>query len=295
MSMRALKQGIRAFMASEGFVFDTAPKKVEKKLAGRMGKKRYHRYCEVADQMRAGEVGIGELYRCVDNMDEAHLLFSHQADVSADIYTAIAAALLQLQPAPRSILDCGCGTGVFTRWLAETLEGVRVIGADREEHFIQMAAQRPSKGNYEVWSYSDTLPDAGRFDALVSCLGIDLPVIDGPQLENDQSWRTSEHYRERLAYLTPVLRSWRARAKDNATLTTICRISGPAEFLPFVDAATTAGWKLCTESFDRILVGEWEHMPLCIFDAGESHMMSELNVLFLWGGSEDAELEPSYD
>ena len=29
------------------------------------------------------------------------------------------------------------------------------------------------------------------------------------------------------------------------------------------------------------------------FDAGESHMMSELNVLFLWGGSKDAELKPS--
>jgi SAM-dependent methyltransferase len=282
MNTQALKQGIQTFMASEGFVFDTAPKKVEKKLAGRMGKERYHRYCEVADQMRAGEVGIGELYRCVDNMDEAHLLFSHQADVSADIYTAVATALLQLQPAPASILDCGCGTGVFTRWLAETLEGVRVIGADREEHFIQMAAQRPSKGNYEVWSYSDTLPDAGRFDALVSCLGIDLPVIDDPQLENDQSWRTSEHYRERLAYLTPVLRSWRARAEDGASLITVFRISGPAEFLPLVDAATTAGWKLRTDSFDRILVGEWEHMPLCLFAAADAHMMSEMEILLRW-------------
>jgi SAM-dependent methyltransferase len=287
MNTQALKQGIRTFMASEGFVFDTAPKKVEKKLAGRMGKERYRRYCEVADQMRAGEARIGELYRCVDNMDEAHLLFSHQADVSADIYTAVATALLQLRPAPRSILDCGCGTGVFTRWLAETLAGVSVIGADREEHFIQMAAQRQRNADFEVWSYGDTLPDAGRFDALVSCLGIDLPAIDGPQLEKDQSWRTSEHYRERLAYLTPILRSWRARAKDNATLTTVFRISGPAEFLPLVDAATTAGWKLRTESFDRILVGEWEHMPLCQFTADDAHMMSEMDVLFLWGGPED--------
>jgi hypothetical protein len=87
-----------------------------------------------------------------------------------------------------------------------------------------------------------------------------------------------------LAYLTPILRSWRARAEDGATLVTVFRIPGPAEFLPLVDAATTAGWKLRTESFDKILVGEQEYMPLCIFDAGESHMMSELNVLFLWGG-----------
>jgi hypothetical protein len=98
-----------------------------------------------------------------------------------------------------------------------------------------------------------------------------------------------------LVYLTPVLRSWRARVEDGATLITAFRISGPAEFLPLVDAATTTGWKLRTESFDKIPVGEREYMPLCIFDAGESHMMSELNVLFLWGGSEDAELEPSYD
>jgi SAM-dependent methyltransferase len=284
MNTQTLKQGIRTFMASEGFVFDAAPKKVEKKLAGRMGKERYHRYCEVADQMRAGEVGIEELYRCVDNMDEAHLLFSHQADVSADIYTAVATVLLQLQPAPMSILDCGCGTGIFTRWLAQNFVDARVVGADQEEHFIQMALQRPTKAIYEVWSYDDTLPDAGRFDALVSCLGIDLPLLDDPQLEDGQPWRSSEHYRERLAYLTPVLRSWRARAEDGATLVTVFRIPGPAEFLPLVDAATTAGWKIRTERFDKILVGEREYMPLCIFDAGESHMMSELNVLFLWGG-----------
>jgi SAM-dependent methyltransferase len=284
MNTQALKQGIRTFMASEGFVFNTAPKKVEKKLAGRMGKERYHRYCEVADQMRAGEVGIEELYRCVDNVDEAHLLFSHQAVVSADIYTAVATVLLQLQPAPMSILDCGCGTGVFTRWLAQNVVDARVVGADQEEHFIQMASQRQSKANYEVWSYGGLLPDASRFDALVSCLGIDLPLLDDPQLEDGQPWRSSEHYRERLAYLTPILHSWRARAEDGATLVTVFRIPGPAEFLPLVDAATTAGWKLRTESFDKILVGEQEYMPLCIFDAGESHMMSELNVLFLWGG-----------
>jgi SAM-dependent methyltransferase len=295
MNTQALKQSIRSFMAAEGFLFDTPPKKVEKKLAVRMGAESYKNFCNVADAMRASEVGISELYRCVENLSDAHLLFSHQSDVSADIYAAIAAALLQLRPTPSSILDCGCGTGIFTRWLAQTFQDARIVGTDREKHFIQMASQRPSKAKYEVWSYGDALADDERFDALVSCLGIDLPHIDDPQLENDQSWRTSEHYRERLVYLTPVLRSWRARVEDGATLITAFRISGPAEFLPLVDAATTAGWKLCTESFDRILVGEWEHMPLCIFDAGESHMMSELNVLFLWGGSEDAELEPSYD
>jgi hypothetical protein len=282
MNTRAITQSIRSFMVSEGFLFDTPPKKVEKKLAVRMGAERYRKFCNVADAKRAGEVGIAELYRCVENLSDAHLLFSHQADVSADIYAAIAAALLQLRPSPSSILDCGSGTGIFTRWLAQTFQDARIVGADREEHFIQMALQRPSKAIYEVWSYGDTLPDTRHFDALVSCLGIDLLLIDDPQLENDQSWRISEHYRERLAYLSPVLRSWRARAEDGATLVTVFRISGPAEFLPLVDAATTAGWKLRTESFDRILVGGWEHMPLCIFDAGESHMMSEMEILVLW-------------
>jgi SAM-dependent methyltransferase len=287
MNTQALKQSIRGLMADEGFLFDTPPKKVEKKLAVRMGAERYRNFCDVADAMRAGEVGISDLYRCVDILSDAHLLFSHQADVSADVYAAIGAALLQLQPAPSSILDCGCGTGVFTRWLAQTFEDACVVGADREEHFIRMALQRQSAANYEVWSYGDTPPDAKCFDSIVSCLGIDLPPIGGPQLENDQSWRTSEHYRERLAYLTPVLRSWRARAKDNATLTTVFRISGPAEFLPLVDAATTAGWKLRTESFDRILVGEWEHMPLCLFAAADAHMMSEMEILLRWQETED--------
>jgi len=40
-------------------------------------------------------------------------------------------------------------------------------------------------------------------------------------------------------------------------------------------------------------LGSGSSCPCAFFTAGESHMMSELNVLFLWGESEDAELEPS--
>lgn len=269
-------------MTSEGFLFDASPKKIEKKLATHMGRERYESYCDVADQMRAGEVGIAELYRCVDSLASAHLLFSHQADISVDIYTAIAGALSELKPAPESILDCGCGTGVFARWLAESFPTAQVVGCDREEHFVRIASERQSAANFQVWNYESRAPTPTLFEALIACLGIDFPHVDYPQLEDGQPWRSSQHYRDRTAYLTPIFRSWRSCAAEKSILLTILRVPGPEEFLPLIDAATTAGWKFDQDHFERILVGGWERMPFCTLTTAEPHMMSEMEILLRW-------------
>lgn len=276
-------------MASEGYLFDTPLKKIEKKLAAHMGNERYSRYCDLADEMRAGEVGVAELYRCVDSLTSAHLLFSQQADLSLDIYTAIAAALYELKPAPESMLDCGCGTGVFTRWLSKQLPAAQIIGCDREEHFVRIASERQSAANFQVWNYEGRAPTPTLFEAVIACLGIDFPHVDYPQLEDGQPWRSSQHYRDRMAYLTPIFRSWRSCAAEKGILLTILRVPGPDEFLPLIDAATTAGWKLDHDHFERILVGGWEHMPFCRFTVAEPNMMSEMEILLCWQQADHSE------
>lgn len=279
---KTLKHSIRSFMASEGYLFDTPLKKIERKLAAHMGKEEYDHYCDVADQMRAGEVGIAELYRCVNSLAPAHLLFSHQASLSMDVYAAMAAALSELNPAPESILDCGCGTGVFTRWLAEHFPAAQVTGCDREEHFVRIASERQSTANFRAWNYEASTPSPTLFEALIACLGIDFPHVDYPQLEDGHSWRSSNHYRERLAYLTPIFRAWRSCAVDEGMLLTILRVPGPDEFLPLIDAATTAGWKFDQDHFERIFLGSGERMPFCRFTAAEPNMVSEIEILLRW-------------
>lgn len=289
MSKNTLKQSIRSFMTSEEFLFDTSPKKIEKKLAAYMGKERYESYCDVAGQMRAGEVGIAELYRCMDSLTSAHVLFSHQTNVSLDIYAAMVAALSRLEPAPESILDCGCGTGVFARWLAEHFPAAQVTGCDRAEHFVRVASERQSAADFQVWSYEAGAPTPTLFDALIACLGIDFPNVDYPQLEDGHSWRSSNHYRERVAYLTPIFRAWRSCAVDKGVLLTILRVPGPEELLPLIDAATTAGWKLDHDHFERVLVGGWEHIPFCRFTVAEPNMMSEMEILLCWQQADHSE------
>jgi len=279
---KTLKHSIRSFMASEGYLFDTPLKKIESKLAAHMGKEGYDHYCDVADQMRAGEVGIAELYRCVHSLAPAHLLFSHQANLSVDVYAAMAAALSELNPAPESILDCGCGTGVFTRWLAEQFPDAQVTGCDREEHFVRMASEQQSTANFNVWNYEANPPATYSFAALVSCLGVDFPHIDYPDLENGSPWRSSEHYRERIAYLTPIFRAWRSCAVDKGILLTILRVPGPEEFLPLIDAATMAGWQFDPNRFERVFLGGGERMPFCRFTAAEPNMISEMEILVCW-------------
>jgi SAM-dependent methyltransferase len=68
------------------------------------------------------------------------------------------ARLLAEFPQARSVLEVGCGTGHFTRWLAD--QGVRAVGLDRSEVMLTEARRR--SGARYVLGDAQALPFADR-------------------------------------------------------------------------------------------------------------------------------------
>jgi ubiquinone/menaquinone biosynthesis C-methylase UbiE len=79
------------------------------------------------------------------------------------------AVLDALQKRPRrAILDLGCGTGLFTRRMRDTLQGARVVGCDFSSGMLQHAS-RAHAGVKWVRGNALGLPFAeGSFDTVVS-------------------------------------------------------------------------------------------------------------------------------
>lgn len=78
--------------------------------------------------------------------------------------------LRTLAPRPgESLLDVGCGTGFFTRGLAEHATTVRVLGVDTNRAWVQYARRRDEgRASYAV-ADARALPfETGSFDLVVS-------------------------------------------------------------------------------------------------------------------------------
>lgn len=70
----------------------------------------------------------------------------------------------------KNILDMGCGTGYFTRKLAET--GAKVFGCDIEPNMLNIAKtseqEKPIGISYDLYDVRKTLYESGFFDVVVS-------------------------------------------------------------------------------------------------------------------------------
>ncbi|MDY7227546.1 class I SAM-dependent methyltransferase [Hyalangium rubrum] len=68
------------------------------------------------------------------------------------------------------VLDVGCGTGLLTRGLADSVE---VVGLDLSPEMLELARQGRPSGTWRVHSYHEPLPpELGRFDVVlaIGCL-----------------------------------------------------------------------------------------------------------------------------
>jgi len=107
---------------------------------------------------------------------------------SAEEERAITMDLLEISPGER-LIDVGCGTGNYTRWLArETRDGL-VVGTDASEAMVAAAAARDSADNaaYLRADACDLPFDDGSFDAACS-VGV-VHMIEQPMAAIDEMVR----------------------------------------------------------------------------------------------------------
>jgi SAM-dependent methyltransferase len=107
---------------------------------------------------------------------------------NAEEERAITMNLLEISPGER-LIDVGCGTGNYTRWLAKAARNGLVVGTDASEAMVAAAAERETADNaaYLRADACDLPFDDGSFDAACS-VGV-IHMIERPMVAIDEMVR----------------------------------------------------------------------------------------------------------
>jgi SAM-dependent methyltransferase len=199
---------------------------------------------------------------------------SHQAALTERCFlSALDLVEDRLAPGAR-VAELGCFVGDTTRWLALRHPSIHVCGIDRLEHLVTAAkALAPPNCTFVCSEYEDLAETEGRFDALISVLGIDFPTtVPDPNRSNLFAEDPSDSLEVRRCsdFLMPILEAWRRIARPNAAASLVLRIPSFERFWAFNRAARAAGWSLPATSLRRIDGGGEGSLPAFVLTAASS-------------------------
>ena len=100
---------------------------------------------------------------------------------SPEFLAPLAKAVLEVKPAPESVLDIGCGTGIGTLFLAREFQHARVRGIDISEEMISVAHSKigldpEGRVAFKVADASDLPYDEDSFDLVTQ---LNMPAFFG--------------------------------------------------------------------------------------------------------------------
>ena len=270
-----LNMRLSSHLVDEGFLLHSKTAQIERRLKKLMGPKRYEMYLDSCDAANSGESSTAEMYRSVQTKEEAHLLFSHEAETIVAVDEWLTTKVAELARPPSNIADLGCCTGAFCSWLKSELPKTNVVGFEREKNLLDIAIDNYRGTTFHLWDYSsDQKSPMGNFEILVTGLGIDF-VRSSPNAPlGSASRRDLPEYKACLQQVTPVLENWRSISRDDAKLFGVLRIPSAPCFLAVVDAAAHVGWAIQLDECSWINTSEKERFPCLAFNAASAQTIS---------------------
>ena len=269
-----------------GIRFDLAEQEILAEIKKIMGGKRHTTWRTASLARQEGRGCPEEEYRALHTAEEVNTLFSLQSHASLKVCDWLATQVSEARLQEGHIGDLGCGAGVLAGWLAKQHPACQVVGLDALPNMVQVAAssQKARNLSFRSWDYANAAyPEPHAFDVLVSCFGVDFPILRAmpPHSLVGEPVRKEPLYRQMHEFLRPFFRGWRTAIKDGGKLFAVLRIPGPAAFLGAVDAAHGEGWKLDISRFDYVATGT-ERCPALAFAAEQAPPCTEEVLVSLW-------------
>lgn len=278
-SSNGRKLGVRAFLKREGFHFGLKPHQIDQRLIRALSASKADEY-ELSKRMPDGEDRACILFGLAENLEQAHILFSHDGVRTVASFEWLAEVAAQVSG---SILDLGCGTGAFARLLASRGKSQRIVGIEGAENLV-LIARDASLGlaNIEIrnsnYSRIDTDMIGDRFCLITSACALGWTSVGsdrGDDVHIDlcapNKFVLSSSIRDQVsAVALQILKKLRTLISEGGQLAMVERLSTFQTFASFVWVAAQAGWKLDIDRSRRLRLGD-ESMPALLFTPADPH------------------------
>lgn len=289
---------LNTFFAAEGYLDGVSFEYKLRRLKKSMGQSRYdHSQAIQAERDRLMAQGRyneapseNSLYALMQSAAEAHVFYSIQGEIAKAANAASYDAVLRDLPPKSVVVDAGCYTGSFVRFVAQRHSTIAVYGYDHLPNLIAIAKERTTVSNAEfaVWDYlSSDSPPLIQANAITSILGLPFgELMTAEDLrEASSAPGHSPLYSRASSLVSRAARNWNHIAAPNAALCLVARAGTPELILAVVHGACEAGWRFRKQA-TQILKTASEAIPLFVFEkplvAGRRESLSAEEAASLW-------------
>ena len=276
-----IRRRLKSHYTNSGGIFELSEADCLGRFKDLVGDHRFNRMERLRRKHKTTDV-----YRSLKTLDEWNALFNLQIAVTFETSLWLDACIRNVARPNQVILDLGCGSGIFTRWLAGQHRSCHVTGVDALPNLVKIARQSSTAKNldFKRWDYTGPMPNGiPAANHLICSLGIDFAIEQDSIPIDHQPLRSGAAYAKRKLEIQTILQNWRQAAADDANLFVVLRIPDATRFLAAVDAAAEAGWQWQHQRLTFVQVGA-ESFPALTFVAAQPQAApySEHELLLHW-------------
>lgn len=264
----------RAFLGKEGFVFDKKPSQIDRLFLKEFSSENADAIREIWEAIHHYGAATTKLYKVPKTAKQANILWSYDRARYVATFDWLQSELAHWQP--DSIVEMGCGSGNFLRFVRANFPQMRLKGVDVEETLVAIA-KSTSDIDVDALDYLSASPTDGKFAAVLCNFGFDLSRF---------SPSTTPHSTEQIgqspfcrgcsddfaSQFDEYVKCWRAWGSSDAKLLLTGRLPSFGHVRGAILAAAAHGWFLSLNRSRSITIkgpdGE-ERFPAMVFTVDE--------------------------
>ncbi|WP_031212450.1 class I SAM-dependent methyltransferase [Mesorhizobium sp. L2C084A000] len=163
--------GARAFLGKEGFVFDKKPGQLDRLFLKEFSPEDAADIRRTWEAIHLGGIPSTVLYQLPRTARQANILFSQDRARYVATFDWLQSEIAHWRP--QSIVEMGCGTGTFLRFVRTNFPGTRLKGVDAEEALVAIS-RTVSDIDVKALDYLSAAADDEKCEVVVCNFGFDL-------------------------------------------------------------------------------------------------------------------------
>lgn len=264
---------LKNYLSENGLRFQINEEKVWGYIETTFGRERAKELSQIFEETYISEgrsIETNKKYKFCFSFEEATTLMYFQSDWFLKNSNIIFNSLLRSNP--KSILELGCYTGIFSNYISEIFNNSNITGVDIEKNLISFGNNKYKKNNLKLieLDYQNLSNLNTKFDYIFTNFG--LENIPGTKRQTYKV-RENNDYKKKLIYFSNLFSYLNSVSNDNTEFLCIARIPNIECILTIVDGAQSQGWEWLTDDFEYIHLNA-EYVPKLRFRKKSTNKIS---------------------